>query len=162
MAGAILYPFSAVPVTAPRVFPNIYTGGGANSKHESGLGWEASVGADSTWRLRFRVPTALPSGTAKFSGWCLANATSGDAKLNVKWVSVANGESPSAATPVAETVATLTWAAGENDKYKELLVTMDADTVMANEVIVMDIVGETSGWTLTQILTMVSPCIVFA
>jgi hypothetical protein len=56
MAGGPFFPNSAVPVTANRVFPNIHIGAGANSKHEEGLGVEASVGADSIWRLRFWMP----------------------------------------------------------------------------------------------------------
>ena len=43
MAGGPILPRSAFAVTANRVFPNVHVGGGANSKHEEGLGVEASV-----------------------------------------------------------------------------------------------------------------------
>jgi hypothetical protein len=154
MAGGPIFYHSAFPVTAGRVFPNFHVGAGANSKQDHGLGFEASVGADSTWRLRFAMPPTLPSGTAKLRILALANATSGAAKLNPKWVSVAAGEVPSSATPVAEGTSTITWGAGDNDKYLGLSVTLDADTVVASEIVVMDLVGETSGWTLAAVLTL--------
>jgi hypothetical protein len=162
MAGGPFLPSEPpIPLTAPRVFPNIHICAGSNHKHHSGIAWQASVGADATWRMAFRMPTTLPSGTAKFSGLCLANATTGDAKLNIKWASAAKTEDPSSLTLNAEGVSTLTWASGDNDKYKELLVTLDADTVVADEIIVLDIVGETSGWTLAQVMTMCNPCVLF-
>jgi hypothetical protein len=155
MAGGPIFPRSAVPVTAGRVFPNIHIGAGANSKHEEGLGVEASVGADSIWRLRFQMPPTLPTGTCKLRLLLLANATSGVAKINPKWASVAAEEDPSGATLNAETVQTVTWAAGDNDQYKELKVNLDADTPVASEEIVMDLVFETASWTLAQVLTAI-------
>src|SRR3972149_10836650 len=115
MAGGPVFPRSAYPVTAGRVFPNIHVGAGANSKHEEGFGVEASVGADSIWRLRFQMPPTLPSGTAKLKLRALANAISGAAKVNPKWASVAVEEDPSSATLNAEGTGTITWAAGDND-----------------------------------------------
>jgi len=162
MAGGPIFPSSPpVPVTADRVFPSVHVGAGANSKHDSGLGFQASLGADSIWRLRFQMPPTLPTGTGKLRILALANATSGSAKLNVKWVHVAAGSDPSSATLVAEGVDTLTWAAAENDKYKENKTTLDASTLTASGVVVMDLVGETSGWTLAQILTLAQVCIIW-
>lgn len=154
MAGGPIYPCSVVPVTADRIFANIHVGAGANSKHTEGLGVQASLGADAIWRLRFEMPpTALPSGTCKLRLLCLANATSGVAKINAKWASVAVEEAPDVATLQAETVQTVTWGAGDNDQYKELKVTLDADTPVAGEIIAMDLTFETSSWTLAAILT---------
>lgn len=147
--------FSAVPVTAGRVFPRVHVGAGANSKHDEGLGVQASVGADSTWRLRFRTPNPLPSGTGKLQLIALANATSGAAKVNPKWASVAIEESPSGAALNAEGTQTITWGAGDNDQYKELKVNLDADTLVAGETIVMDLVFETTGWTLAAVSTWI-------
>ena len=152
MAGGPIFPHSAYPVSA-NVFPNIHVGAGANSKHDSGLGVIASLAADAIWRLRFQMPPTLPTGTCKLRMLGLANATSGAAKINPKWVSVAVEESPSGATLVAETVQTVTWTAGDADQYKSLDVTLDADTVVASEEIVMDLTFETSGYTLAQIST---------
>jgi hypothetical protein len=156
MAGGPILPHSAYPVTAGRVFPNFHVGAGANSKHDQGLGVEASVGADATWRLRFLMPpSALPSGVCKLRLLALANATTGNAKVNAKWASVAPEEDPSGATLNAEGTSTLSWGAGDNDQYKELKITLDADTAVAGEMLVMDLVFETSSWTLAQVSTWI-------
>ena len=158
--GGPIFPHSAYAATSGRVFPNVHVGAGANSKHDEGLGVEASVGADATWRLRFQMPpTSLPSGTGKLKLWALANATSGAAKVNAKWASVAAEESPSGASLNAEGTSTLTWAGGDNDQYKERLVTLDADTLVAGEEVVMDLVFENSGWTLAQVSTWLASII---
>lgn len=98
-------------------------------------------------------PTSLPTGTCKLNLLALANATSGNAKVNPKWASVAAEEDPSGATLNAETTSTLTWAAGDNDQYKSLKITLDADTPVAGETIVLDLVFETASWTLAQVST---------
>lgn len=154
MAGGPIFPHSEYPVSA-NVFRNIHVGAGANSKHDEGMGVVASLGADAIWRLRFQMPPALPTGTCKLRILALANATSGAAKINPKWVSVAVEESPSGATLVAEGTNTVTWAAGDNDQYKSLVVVLDADTPVASEEIVMDLTFETSGYTLAQISTWI-------
>lgn len=160
MAGGPIFPHSAFPVTAGRVFPNFHVGAGANSKHDEGLGVEASVGADSIWRLRFQMPpTSLPTGTCKLRLLALANATSGAAKVNPKWASVAVEESPSGATLLAEGTGTITWAAGDNDQYKELKINLDADTPVVSEEIVMDLTFETTSWTLAQVSTWIASVI---
>ena len=157
MAGGPIFPNSQYPATASGlVFPNFHVGAGANSKHDEGLGVAASIGADATWRLRFHMPpTDLPSGTGKLRLLALANATTGNAKVNPKWASVAVEEDPSSATLQAETTQTVSWAAGNNDQYKELKVTLDADTLVAGEVVAMDLVFETSSWTLAQVSTWI-------
>ncbi len=159
MAGGPIFPHSAFPVTADRVFPNFHVGAGANSKHDEDLGVEASVGADSTWRLRFQMPPSLPTGTGKLRLLALANATTGVAKVNPKWVSVAVEEDPSSATLNAETTQTVTWGAGDADQYKELKITLDADAIVAGEEVVMDLVFETASWTLAAVSTWITSII---
>lgn len=167
MAGGPIFPHSAFPAdTAGRLFPNFHVGAGANSKRDGGLGVEASLDADATWELRFQMPPTLPTGTGKLVVRCLANATSGVIRLNPKWVSVAAGEDPSSATPVAETVTpdsvtgaagsgdTATWGAGDADQYVDIKWTLNADTLVGGEVVVMDLVCETASWTMAQIVTM--------
>lgn len=149
MSGPI-YPYSAYPVTTGSVFPYIYVGAGANSKQESGLGVQASVSADATWRLRYEMPPELPAGTAKLRLRAMANATSGAAKVNPKWASVAMEEDPSGATLNAEGTTTVTWSTGDNDQFKQAKIDLDADTLVAGEIVVMDLVFETSSWTLAQ------------
>ncbi len=154
MSGGPIFPFSAYPVTTDRVFSNVHVGAGSNSKHTVGLGVQASVGADSIWRLRFRMPpTALPTGTCTLNLEALANATTGNAKINPKWASVAVEEAPDVATLQAEGVSTLSWSAGDNDQIKSVTITLDADTPVAGEWIVMDLTFATSSWTLAQIST---------
>lgn len=159
MAGGPIFPRSAYPVTSGNTYPNVHVGAGANSKHEEGLGVAASIGADSTWRLRFQMPPALPSGTGKLRLLALANATSGAAKVNPKWASVAVEEDPSSATLNAEGTGTVTWSTGDNDQYKELKITLDADTLVASEEVVMDLVFETSSWTLAAVSTWIASII---
>lgn len=154
MAGGPVHPSSAFPVTAPRVFPNFHVGAGANSKQEEGLAFEASLGADAIWRLRYDLPTTLPTGTLTLRLRCLANATSGAAKLNPKWATVAPANDPSSATLTAEGTQTLTWAAGDADDYRDVDVALDAVTALAGNTIALDLTGETTGWTLAAILTL--------
>lgn len=159
MAGGPLFPHSAYAATTDRVFPNFHVGDGANSKHDEGLGVEASVGADSTWRLRFQMGPALPTGTGKLKLLALADATSGAAKVNPKWASVAAEEDPSSASLNAEGTSTLTWGAGDDDVYHELKINLDADTLVASEEVVMDLVFETTDWTLAQVSTWIASII---
>lgn len=142
---------SAYPVNAPSVFPSIYVGDGGVSDHEEGLGVAADidvVGSDVVWRLRFWMPEMLPGGTAKLKLWALADAVTNSAKVNPKWASVAQEEDPSSIALNAEGTTTITWAAADDDVYKEAKIALDADTIIAGEMVVMDLVFETAGWTL--------------
>ena len=155
MAGTQLFPISAIPVTAGMVFPSIHVGGGANSKHDEGHGVAdaTTLTSDAIWRMRYKVPATLPTGTLTHMMDSLANATTGDLKYNVKWVSVAAEESPSGATPLAEGTDTVTWAAGDADVYKHTERIMDADTVVAGETLVVDLTFENTGTTLAVVST---------
>ncbi|MEK6798035.1 MAG: hypothetical protein AABZ12_03640 [Planctomycetota bacterium] len=154
MAGGPIFPFSAYP-TSSRAFANVHVGAGANSKHEEGMGVAASIASDTVWRLRFPMPPALPTGTAKLRlvGLAAAPAASKDAKVNPKWASVAAGEDPSSATLTAEGTTTITWATTDGDKYKEAKIVLDADTIVAGEIVAMDLVFEATGWTLDKVST---------
>lgn len=158
MAGGPIFPHSAYPTTSD-AFPSFHVGAGANSKHDEGFGVSASLGTNTIWRLRFQMPPSLPTGTCKLRLLALANATSGAAKVNPKWVSVAVEEDPASATLNDEGTGTVTWSTGDNDQYKELKVTLDADTVVASEEIVMDLTFETTSWTLAQVSTWIASVI---
>lgn len=146
MAGGPIYPISAVPITSGKVFPVNYNGG--SNDQELGLGVMASLDGDSVWRLAFKMPpSSLPSGTGKVVLHGRANATSGDAKVDPKWVSIAAEEDPGTAVN-SETTQTVTWAAGDADVIKELKVTLDADTLVAGETVYMDLTFITTSWTL--------------
>ena len=152
MAGGPIHPRSTFPTTSDG-FPNFHVGAGANSKHDEGLGVAASLGTNITWRLRFKMPPTLPAGTGKLDLEALANATAGAAKVNPKWASVAMGEDPSSAALNAEGTTTFTWSAGDNDDYRQAKIALDADTLVAGEIVVMDLVFETAGWTLAVVST---------
>lgn len=160
MAGGPIFPHSAFPVDSV-LFPNFHVGAGANSKHDEGLGCPdaTTLVADATWRLRFQMPPTLPTGTGKLRILALANATTGVLRLNPTWVSVAVEEDPSSATPVAEGNNDITWGAGDNDQYKELKVTLDADTLVASEEVVMELVIVNTGTTLAVDSTLIGSII---
>lgn len=155
MAGGPLFPFIEKADTPDRVFP--YPGGSGGDTE--GLGVEASLGADGTWKLRFQLPSPIPSGTAKLQLDALADATSGDAKVNPKWAGVAadSSEDPDGITLHAEGTTTITWAAGQDNKLKRTKITLDADTdgINAGEWVVVDLVFETTSWTLAAISTWI-------
>jgi len=155
MAGGPIFPHSAFPVDADDVFPNIHVGAGANSKHDEGLGVAnaTDIAADATWRLRFQMPPTLPTGTGKLRILSLSSAETGVVKPHVKWASVAVEEDPSAATLNDEGVGTITWGSADDDQYKETLVTLDADTLVASEEVVMDLVFEDASMTLAVVST---------
>ena len=153
MASNMIQPYSRYPVDAGDVFPNIHVGAGANSKHEEGMGVIASLGADAIWRLRFAVPAILPAGTAKLRLLALANSATNAAKVNPKWASIAVEEDASDTTLNAEGTSTITWATSDEDVYKELVIDLDADTVVADEMIAMDLTFETTSWTLAVVST---------
>jgi hypothetical protein len=154
MAGGPFFPHSVYPVTAGSVFPNVHVGGGANSKHEEGLGVAASLAADATWRLRFQIPPAIPTGTAKLLLRALANASTGVAKVTPQLAKVAGGASPSGAALTAEAQQTVTWTAV--DVYVDVKVTLANTTIAAgdeNKALVCDLLFQATGWTLAQVST---------
>lgn len=135
------------------LFANVHAGAGGNaSSHDEGIGVAASIAADRTAELRFMVPPSIPSGTMKLLLRALANATSGTANVTVKDAIVASGASPSAATLTSETQASITWAAGDNDKYKDAKVTL-TPTPTANSELAVALAFNTTGWTLAQVST---------
>ena len=160
MAGGPIFPRSVyLGGAAGRLFPNFHVGAGANSKYDEGVGVGASIASDSVAELRFQMPPTLPTGTCKLKLRALANATSGAAKVNPSWASVAAEEDPSSATLNAEGTGTITWAAGDNDQYKELEIILDADTPVADEEIVMKLTFETTSWTLAAVSTWIASII---
>ena len=127
MAGGPIYPSSAYPAdSSGRLFPTFYGGVGGNAApHDEGLGVKASLDADATWELRFPMPPSIPTGTLKLRLLALANATSGVAKVTVKDKNVAAGASPSAAALTS--------------------------TPAGNDVLVVALTFNTTGWTLAQV-----------
>ena len=156
MAGGPIFPHSAFPVDAGLVFPNFHVGGGANSKQDEGLGVAnaTDLTGDAIWRLRFQMPTTLPTGTATLKVMALANLAAGDLSVDPKWASVAPDQEPGGFTMNAEGPdpdsrtggngsnvdnSTFGWDTGDEDVYIEARWTLNADTVVGGEEIVMDL-----------------------
>lgn len=156
MAGAKLFPHSIEYPTNGKAFPNTHEGA-TNNKREKGIGVIASLDADAVVELRWHMPATLPSGTAKLKGYALANATTGGGNIVAKWKSVAAEESMDVATGSlnSESPESVTWESGDADVYKYFEVTLDADTIVADEVIVMEIEFDSLFWTLAAKSTWV-------
>ncbi len=154
MAGGPLFPFSIVMPATGRVGIGPHVGA-SNSRSDEGIQVEASLGADSVVELRFQMPPTLPTGTGKLLMNALSVATSGNAKPHVKWASVADAEAPDDVTLNDEGVETVTWSAGNDDDYKFTKRTLDADTLVGGEIVVMHLTFETASWTLASISTWI-------
>ena len=139
----IIKPDSIFFADPPDVYPGIYQGAGSTEDRTHMQFWSNAAGGDATIHYRFEMPPTLPSGTCKLRILARANASSGTLIVNPTWGSVAQTEGPDDATLTAEGNTTLTFTAA--DAYLESLVTMNADTVVANEVIHMDLVCVSSG-----------------
>ncbi len=154
MAAGPLSPFSVVCQNNGNLYPAVYAGAGGNaSSNEEGMGVIASLAGDSTWYLRFAIPTVVPSGTAKLRIRALANATSGAAKMTVSdavatpATSPSSSGNPSLISLTSESQTTVTWAASENDRYKAALVTL-TPALTAGDILVVALTFQASGWTL--------------
>ena len=80
------------------------------------------------------------------------------AKINPKWKSWGANEVPAAASLTAEGVQTITFATTAY-RLTQAIVVLDADTFVASELIQIDLVGETTGWTLAANLGLILPSI---
>lgn len=160
MSGGPIYhlpPYTAD--TLGNAFPNFYAGAGGNAAPtDYGLGVAASLGADVIWQLRFPMPPTIPTGTLKLRILQLANATSGTAKFTVSDTNVAAGASPSAATLTAETQSSVTWGAGDADKYKETKVQLTV-VPTGNDTLVVALTFNHTSWTLAVPLTLIATII---
>jgi len=177
MAGGPFKPSSAVPIgTSGEVFPNFHSGDGANAAvEEEGLGVAnaTDLTADRGFSLRFEMPTTLPTGTATFRLFALADIQAGDLSVDPTWASVAMDEDPSAASLIAEGPdpdsrtggdgsgnATFGWASTDDDVYIEARWTLNADTVVAGEVIVMHLRIDDGDTTVAAVATLF-PSVIF-
>jgi hypothetical protein len=153
MAGGPIAPHSVYMGGASgKLFPHVYAGAGGNAAaHREGVGVMASLDADSTVEMHFQVPPTVPTGTLKLLNRMMANATSGTAKYTVKDATVANAADPSAATLTSETQSSATWAAGDNDKFKDVKTTLTASPA-GSDTLVVAVTFNTSSYTLAQVL----------
>lgn len=154
MAGGPIFPHSFFPTTS-NAFPNFHVSG---NSHDEGLGVSASLSANTIWRLRFQLPTTIPSGTLTLLLRALsAPGASQDAKVNPKWSIVGTLENPASTILSEEGTQTISWTSAENNVYLDTKVTLDASSypAAANEELVMDLTFETSGWTLATVSTWI-------
>ena len=178
MAGGPFLPSSAFPVgTSGEIFPNVHVGDGANASSQEGLGVAnaTDLTADRIWHLTFQMPTTLPTGTATFRVFVLADIQAGDFSIDPAWASVAMDQDPSAATLTAEGPdpdsrtggngsntdnSTFGWDTADDDVYIEARWTLNADTVVAGEVIVMDLRIDDGDTDVAAVVTMF-PSVIF-
>lgn len=179
MAGGPFLPSSAVPVgSSGEVFPNIHSGDGGNAAAvEEGLGVAnaTDLTADRGWSLRFEMPTVLPTGVATLRLRALADIQAGDLSVDPEWASVAMDEDPSAVALNAEGPdpdsrtggngsdgdnSTFGWDTGDDDVYLEARWELDADTVVAGEIIVMHLRIDDGDTDVAAVVTLF-PSIIF-
>jgi hypothetical protein len=147
-------PISIIPKTSGKVFEQVHATN-TNDFRLEGVGVMASLDGDAKVDLVFDLPPTLPTGTAKLRILSFANATSGVAKINPKWASKAPEESLDIAEGSlnAESASTVTWASGDADVPKETKITLDADTIVAGELVMMTIEFDSTSWTLAAVST---------
>lgn len=145
-----LNPFSAFPATEGKTFPFPFDTTTNNFLVE-GLGVVGSLDVDAELHYVFHIPQSLPSGTAKLEVLVMGNPTvGGDVKFNPYWKSVPIDETIdlSLGSLNAEGTQTFTWEPGDNDVFQRVKIALDADTVVADEFVVLRLVMETASWTL--------------
>jgi len=155
MASGPIFPHSSFPTTSD-AFPNFHVAG---NSHDEGLGVSASLSVNTIWRLRFQMPTTIPSGTMKLLLRALsAPGATQAAKVNPKWAIVDTQESPNV-TLDAEGVTTVDWtgSGNEDNEYLDTKINLDAHAYSpsSNAELVMDLVFENDGWTLATVSTWI-------
>lgn len=149
-SNAIFAHSSYTTDTAGRLFPYVYAGSGANaSTHDVGWGIQASLSANVTLEQRFQMPSTIPPGTMKMMLTLIAQASAGNAKIQVNDAVVSAGQAPSGVTLVAETEQTVSWAAAGEDKYQVVKVPL-TPTPSGNDTLVVALTFNTSAWTLAK------------
>lgn len=152
MAGGPITPSSTyLGGASGNLFPNFYSGGGGNaSPVEEGIGVVASLGSNATAQLRFPMPPTIPSGTLKLRNLMLANATTGTVKYTVQDINVA--ADPSSAALNSETQSSATISAA--DTYTEVKTPLTS-IPSGNDMLVVAVTFDATGWTLAQVLTCI-------
>lgn len=158
MAGGPVFPSSAFPATAGKVFPNFHIGA-SNARAFEGMGVMASLDGDAIWALIFPLPDTDPTGTLKLKIVSLADvAATQSAFLRVLWVAVAptenfdtialNDEHSGGDLEIEHTTA-------DDDEPIETLVTLDADTITYGTDLfaVVHIDLKTASWDLAVVWT---------
>jgi hypothetical protein len=125
--------------------------GGTNSRRwlpewtvQTSLGGNANV-----WKI-FYCPTA-PVATLKANVYHVANAATGNARLNLSWAAGNVGTNFDTVTLSSETVQTISWATGNEYDMLNTKITLDATTApTAGQLLFLQMGFETASWTLAQ------------
>lgn len=152
MRGGPLFPYSVVPLDPSYIYPWVYVGSGpGTNRYEECLGVTAVGAADRTLALRFRLPPIIPEGSPFLELLTLSIATTGVAKVNPYWTCAQSGTDPSSFTLTAEGTQTVTFTGSSAHRYLPTRVPLDAEMLYAGSTLVMNLVFETSGWTVAPI-----------
>jgi len=151
LAATPLAPSAIFPQTAARLFPVI---AGATVKEEMPCGVEASLGADSTYLLRFDVGP-LPTGTMKLLAKLrTSDTTAHAAKLSVSWNVATTAADVDALTfnAVTANVNTVSNDTAHAWALTEAKITMDgSSTMVADRAVYVKIVFNTASWTINAV-----------
>ncbi len=150
MAGGPITPMSAIPRTAGKVFPYVYSGG----RYHEVLGFMASLDGDAIWDLVFPLPPSDPTGTLKLVLASMANAAgTQSAYVDVDWAGIAAAEEPDDIALQAEGNTEIEHTAAGADDLIVTKITLDADTITygTDQLLVMELEGKTASWDLAVI-----------
>ena len=158
-----LGPISSFPATPGKVYPDVLRTS-SNAFWIEGLGVMASLDADAELHYVWHVPKGtLPTGTCKLEVNMFSFDGDGDAAFNPKWKSVAFDEDMdlAAGSLNAEGESTISWTFGVNaHQMRRSTITLDADTIFADEFIQMRLALVSANWTLNQ-RSIVLPSIIW-
>lgn len=176
MSGGPFYP-AADPGTSGELFFNTHVGGGGNNAARyPGLGVAnaTDLTADRYWSLLWFF-TTLPTGTAYFDLGAMADVQAGDLSVDPQWASMAFDEDFSAGTLNAEGPdpdsrvggngadgdnSTFGWDTNDDDVMLKSRWTLNADTVVAGEAIIMGLKIVNADTDVAAVVTLF-PMIVF-
>jgi hypothetical protein len=136
--------------TSGRIFTEPIVGGTNARRFMPHFCVQASLGGNANVWYVFRCLVA-PVATLKAEILRVANATSGNARLNISWAAGAMGTNFDTISLSAEGVQTLSWAAGNDYDILQTLITLDAATApTAGQLLFLQAGFETASWTLAQ------------
>lgn len=145
-----IHPVSSHPRTQNKTFPRVLKTADYN-RYIEGLGVMASLDSDAELHYVFHTPFELPTGTAKLELNTIADNGGGDAKINPMWKSVDFDESMDLnnASLNEEGIQTISWTYNtDENKIKRITVNLDADTIVADEMILLVLEMQTANWTM--------------
>ena len=135
------------------LFPNFYVPATNTNTAGAleGVGVVASLAADAPAVMQFNMPEAIPSGTCKLRVLATANATTGNAKLDIADGATSAGSNIGATTLTTEAGSpTITQAWATADVLVENKVTLTTAPT-ANQILTILATFRTASWTLEAV-----------